>query len=417
MSERIKKVLANCEQGLSTDEKAQARRNIDAQATLTAGANITIDPATNTISAAESRQDQADWEENDPAVDSYIKHKPTIPTVNDATTTLTQNNVTVGSWSANQSSPQTINIAVPTATSELTNDSNFITLADLPDDVVYKAEISYVNGVPTCDFDAISSASAAGRIVLLGSSGSGAFAGKLKYISGTGALFENFYAQPMRMIETWVFTDNSVTSYTRYIFDTVLTNSYQCTRYGTAFYQNSTSNMSWKSSYCFSSPEAQWYSGEDASTSVSISDVLNAVRNTSNYQLLKVSVSGAICHTRDNLPAGTPLGFYKAKFVAGRELVSAGVYEYSDIAESPIVHIDCPNYVQEGNVIHSDWHNFSMEMTIDRNRLANFGFGLTAYANQSITVQFDLINEAVTGSYHDLGIRNMTMKFTLLNHQ
>lgn len=51
MSEKVLKVLANCEQGLSTDEKAQARANIDAQATLTAGSNITIDSSTNTISS------------------------------------------------------------------------------------------------------------------------------------------------------------------------------------------------------------------------------------------------------------------------------------------------------------------------------------------------------------------------------
>lgn len=49
--ERVKKVLANCVQGLGTDEQRQARENIGAQATLVAGQNITIDQATNTISA------------------------------------------------------------------------------------------------------------------------------------------------------------------------------------------------------------------------------------------------------------------------------------------------------------------------------------------------------------------------------
>ena len=52
MSEKVLKVLANCEQGLSSAEKAQARANIDAQASLTAGSNISIDSSTNTISSA-----------------------------------------------------------------------------------------------------------------------------------------------------------------------------------------------------------------------------------------------------------------------------------------------------------------------------------------------------------------------------
>lgn len=53
-AERIMKALANCEQGLDETQKAQARANIGAQAALTAGANITIDASTNTISSTAS---------------------------------------------------------------------------------------------------------------------------------------------------------------------------------------------------------------------------------------------------------------------------------------------------------------------------------------------------------------------------
>lgn len=81
MSERIQKVLANCEQGLSTTEKAQARRNIDAQATLVAGNNITIDPATNEISASDSVQVQSNWAETDSGDPSYIQNKPDVPEI------------------------------------------------------------------------------------------------------------------------------------------------------------------------------------------------------------------------------------------------------------------------------------------------------------------------------------------------
>ena len=55
-----------------------------------------------------------------------------IPTVNDATLTITKNSTSVGTFTANASSNVTVDITVPTATSDLTNDSGFITSADLP---------------------------------------------------------------------------------------------------------------------------------------------------------------------------------------------------------------------------------------------------------------------------------------------
>lgn len=55
-----------------------------------------------------------------------------IPTVNDATLTITKNNTSVGTFTANASSNVTVDITVPTAVSDLTNDSGFITSADLP---------------------------------------------------------------------------------------------------------------------------------------------------------------------------------------------------------------------------------------------------------------------------------------------
>ncbi len=55
-----------------------------------------------------------------------LSNKPTIPTVNNATLTIQRNNTSVGTFTANASSNKTINITVPTATSDLTNDSGFI---------------------------------------------------------------------------------------------------------------------------------------------------------------------------------------------------------------------------------------------------------------------------------------------------
>lgn len=85
--ERVQKVLANCEQGLSNAEKAQARSNIDAQMTLTAGSNISIS-ASGVISATNSQQVQSNWNETDTTSDSYIQNKPNVPSIVTSTNTL-----------------------------------------------------------------------------------------------------------------------------------------------------------------------------------------------------------------------------------------------------------------------------------------------------------------------------------------
>jgi hypothetical protein len=52
---------------------------------------------------------------------------PTIPTIHDGTLTIQKNGTKVATFTANQSGNTTANITVPTKTSELTNDSKFIT--------------------------------------------------------------------------------------------------------------------------------------------------------------------------------------------------------------------------------------------------------------------------------------------------
>ena len=56
-----------------------------------------------------------------------LSDKPTIPTVNNATLTIQKNGTDVATFSANSSTNATANITVPTKTSDLTNDSGFIT--------------------------------------------------------------------------------------------------------------------------------------------------------------------------------------------------------------------------------------------------------------------------------------------------
>lgn len=60
-----------------------------------------------------------------------LSNKPTIPTVNNATLTIQKNGTTVKTFTANASSDVTANITVPTKTSDITNDSNFVVSGDL----------------------------------------------------------------------------------------------------------------------------------------------------------------------------------------------------------------------------------------------------------------------------------------------
>ena len=55
-----------------------------------------------------------------------LSNKPTIPTVNDGALIIKKNGINVATFTANQSSKTTADIAVPTKTSDITNDSGFI---------------------------------------------------------------------------------------------------------------------------------------------------------------------------------------------------------------------------------------------------------------------------------------------------
>lgn len=73
--------------------------------------------------------------------------KPTIPTVNNATLTIQKNGTTVKTFTANSASNVTANITVPTKTSELTNDSGYITANDIPEGG--GTDIDYGSSLPT----------------------------------------------------------------------------------------------------------------------------------------------------------------------------------------------------------------------------------------------------------------------------
>lgn len=76
-----------------------------------------------------------------------LSNKPTIPTVNNGTLTIQQNGTTVDTFTANSSSDKTVNIIVPTKTSELNNDSGFLTLESLGAN-----SIPFHNSYPRCKY-------------------------------------------------------------------------------------------------------------------------------------------------------------------------------------------------------------------------------------------------------------------------
>lgn len=103
--------------------------------------------------------------------DSGFITSSSLPTVNDATLTITQNGVSVGTFSANASSASTAAITVPTEVSDLTNDSGYQTASD-----VSTAIATAIAGITGIQFEIVSTLPAtgdAGTIYLISHGGSG----------------------------------------------------------------------------------------------------------------------------------------------------------------------------------------------------------------------------------------------------
>ena len=117
------------------------------QLTITGGNTVTIP-----ISSGEITQLPVDWNAtsgvqmilNKPNLATVattgnyndLTNKPTIPAAaNNATLTIQNNGSDIGTFTADASTSQIINVIVPTTTSELTNNSGFITSAALPTNV------------------------------------------------------------------------------------------------------------------------------------------------------------------------------------------------------------------------------------------------------------------------------------------
>lgn len=101
---------------------------------------------------------QSDWSVTDTASDAFIKNKPTIPTVNNATLTIQKNGTTVKTFSANASSNVTANITVPTNNNELTNGAGYQTATE-----VQTAINDALEDITGIDFQVVASLPATGE--------------------------------------------------------------------------------------------------------------------------------------------------------------------------------------------------------------------------------------------------------------
>lgn len=103
--------------------------------------------------------------------DSGFITASSLPTVNDATLTITQNGTTVATFSANSSTNTSAAITVPTATSDLTNDSDYQTGTQ-----VSSAIATAIAGITGISFEIVQSLPATGdpgTIYLVSHGGSG----------------------------------------------------------------------------------------------------------------------------------------------------------------------------------------------------------------------------------------------------
>lgn len=139
--------------GLSTNDYTTAEKN--KLAGIASGAEVNV---------------QSDWDVTDSTSDAYILHKPTIPTVNNATLTIQKNGTSVGTFTANASSNVTANITVPTNNNELTNGAGYQTSSD-----VQSAINDALEDITGIDFQVVTSLPATGEkgiIYLMSNSGS-----------------------------------------------------------------------------------------------------------------------------------------------------------------------------------------------------------------------------------------------------
>ena len=99
---------------------------------IAAGTNMTSSYSGGvlTLNATAQAQQQSDWGQTDNTAVDFIKNKPTIPTVNDATLTIQKNGTNVATFTANASTNATANIVTPDITLTVTDPGEGAALAE-----------------------------------------------------------------------------------------------------------------------------------------------------------------------------------------------------------------------------------------------------------------------------------------------
>jgi hypothetical protein len=96
---------------------------------LAAGSNMGITYSNNTLTLNADAQQQADWTQSDNTKVDFIKNKPTIPTVNNSTITVTNNGTSKGTFTTNQASAGTVALDYPVITMQTTDPGEGVALA------------------------------------------------------------------------------------------------------------------------------------------------------------------------------------------------------------------------------------------------------------------------------------------------
>ena len=168
-----------------------AGTNIQINGTTISATDTTYSDATQSIAGLMSTTDktkldgiangaevnvQSDWNEADSTSDAYIANKPTIPTVNDATLTITQNGSSLGTFTANASANVTIEVPggggsgghtiEDTSGADLPQEDNlqFVGVYTRDDSVNSRTEVNIVRQMTKAAMEALSSAEQEGFI-------------------------------------------------------------------------------------------------------------------------------------------------------------------------------------------------------------------------------------------------------------
>lgn len=406
------KVLANCEQGLTAEEKAQARSNIDAQASLTAGDNIQINGST--ISATDTTYTAGDHisitdnvisttgTSNITTTTEGPDHVYTVPVdtldINIDSLALSADSTSVG-YLAPYVQPNEKRVL--TMPAHGTSPSWEIATLFYP--VVYQdPNVTYADVVAAVD---------QGYAPILVDS-NGRFIANYKYYSGSIILFQGYNAQPMHMTEFWLKSDDTWESHQRDIFDTSILEVYTNDRVGSNFQQATMPNMDF-SVTAYLNPGSGWKDHIGNPISGSMFDEFRSKKP----ELVRFDYSSDLAYVLDSAPAGTPTAVFTVRLEMYYRAAQNDPYTTVTLYWAPTVTIPFSNFteipVSGGTAYISESKPFNYSVTFDRQRFES----IVASSND---VGFQLVgtisNITPPGTYHDLRQVAASAKWVFMDH-